>query len=510
MNFRYCLAFVFLMVSTFSVHCQEGFFYHGRIVDSKTLEPIPYATIQFLNSNEGLISNPDGSFQIPAGNIKKRKQILFSCIGYASLPLSLDDFSMATMNIVKMEESIEVLNEVVVTVDRKKRLSARKIVKKALQKIPENLPKQPFAYSGYYRDYQVDSLNNYINLNEAILQIQDFGIAQKDAKTKIGLIDYTRNSNFRRDSMASIPYDYINKKKVIPEATLRGSGGNELRLLRLHDAIRNYNLKTYDFVQEFQKDFLRKHDFDYSKETVFNDKTLHEITFQKDSSDFIAKGLIHIFNTDFKIKKLSYKVSKIKKEGNNQKCDKLFEIIVEYKEYLNKMYPSYISFNNAFDVLDEPLFKVINFNVDVFNRLFKVTFNNTPLEQNAISKGNYAIYINDRLVNIDKVVLLGNMVTLFPETKKSFDGVTEDDRFFVNIENVEDVEGNLINYRIPRHYRQFREFFSQKIFDQGEYFPFDNESLILDNLPISEIKPKLDEGKNGIYWKNTPLLKIEY
>ena len=66
-------------------------------------------------------------------------------------------------------------------------MSAGRIVKEAIKRIPNNYPVDPFSYIGYYRDYQqvtdssyladmnFEDKHTYINLNEGVIQVFDAG-----------------------------------------------------------------------------------------------------------------------------------------------------------------------------------------------------------------------------------------------------------------------------------------------------------------------------------------------
>lgn len=142
---------------------------------------------------------------------------------------------------------------------KEKKKSARSIIRTAIDRIPENYPFSPYSYVGYYRDYQVLD-GRYLNMNEAIMKVFDQGFGTEDFKnTQTTLFSYKNNTDFPRDTIASKPYDYVNRSKIISNATLDGQGGNEYTILRLHDAIRNYNINAYDFVNRLNKDLIKNH-----------------------------------------------------------------------------------------------------------------------------------------------------------------------------------------------------------------------------------------------------------
>jgi hypothetical protein len=130
-----------------------------------------------------------------------------------------------------------------------------------MENILGNYPLRDFAAIGYYHDYQIRE-NEYVNLNEAILEVVDMGFHTDDEKeSKVRIYDYRPNETFEQDEDSKVAYDYQNRKKVIENACLTGYGGNEFAILRIHDALRNYKINSYDFVNVMERDFIRNHSF---------------------------------------------------------------------------------------------------------------------------------------------------------------------------------------------------------------------------------------------------------
>ena len=71
------------------------------------------------------------------------------------------------------------------------------IIDRALRNIKKNNPAIPFSYVSYYRDYQKDS-NNYLNLNEGIIQTLDKGFAFSSDSNRYRLLDFKKNKDFLR------------------------------------------------------------------------------------------------------------------------------------------------------------------------------------------------------------------------------------------------------------------------------------------------------------------------
>lgn len=77
----------------------------------------------------------------------------------------------------------------------------------------------------------MDSLE-YLNLNEALLEVYDARFDEIDsATTKSRIYDYVQNKDFRRDTLADDLYNYMDGRKTIDKAYLKAYGGSEFTIL---------------------------------------------------------------------------------------------------------------------------------------------------------------------------------------------------------------------------------------------------------------------------------------
>ncbi|WP_407556637.1 carboxypeptidase-like regulatory domain-containing protein [Winogradskyella sp. 4-2091] len=86
--------------------------FSSKLLDSKTEQPIPFATIQF-NAKSGVISNDNGEFSITIKrHIKAVDSLVISCLGYEEKRISLLNYNHATIYLIP--QSVD-LSEVLVT-----------------------------------------------------------------------------------------------------------------------------------------------------------------------------------------------------------------------------------------------------------------------------------------------------------------------------------------------------------------------------------------------------------
>ncbi|SEK36943.1 CarboxypepD_reg-like domain-containing protein [Aquimarina amphilecti] len=521
---RSTLTFIIILQSV-QIFGQDDTFIEGKLIDAKKQTPISFATVIIKNKKRGLISNADGGFRIPYTFKKNTDTLIISSIGYLSKEILLSNLKEDKVNLIKLIEKIELLDEVkIVAAKTKRRKSARKIIRTALDRIPENYPFTPFSYVGYYRDYQIKD-GDYLNMNEAILKVFDKGFGSEDLKTtETSLYSYKNNIDFPKDTIASRPYDYINRSKIISKATLDGQGGNEYTILRLHDAIRNHNINAYDFVNRLNKDLIRSHRFKLLPETSINGVSLYAIKILKNKENIKVEGRIYISKGDFKIYKMEYAVYDREKSSiSGEQSDNieilkknqgklLFEIIVEYRANNNLMYPNYISFNNTFEVLQPPKFKPIAAKINHEKKRFELIFNNTPFLKDAVKKSNYRLWYKEIKLRIDSIAVKKKAVHLYPEDKKAFFlpkmiqsfNKSSSKGVSIEVKNVKDIYGNIVYEQESVSYNQFREFFVQELNNVST--KSENTSFMIKTKPISKNYQPITTPENvSEYWMNTPL-----
>lgn len=530
MNLKFSLRFyIALFFITSFLGAQQNDFITGVLIDSKTSEPIVFANIHLKNRSVGVISNLDGGFKIPTIYRDMSDILVISSMGYQRQELLLSDLSIYVINMIRLKPAVFELTEVVLKAKKKtkKELSAKEIVKKAIKAIPENYPVKPFSTVGYYRDYQIDK-GEYVNLNEAILEVFDQGFKAIDTTTtRTRIYDYVQNKEFRRDTLSDKPYNYKQGSKVIVNAYMSDYGGNEFSTLRVHDAIRNYQLNSYDFINSMGKgDILEHHSFKRRADIFLNDRLLYVIDFERNKYDYSARGEIYISKTDYTIHKLGYAVYDNTKRNRIvkpiEKGELIFEVTTDYKRDSNdKMFLNYISFHNTFQLRQPPIFKLDFVGLDFERQRFILTFNNRIDSANALDLSNYEGFYKGKKIKFKSLITFDNQVFIYPilKTKKqitmwdvlkieSIKNTLNNDILDFKVRNIKDVGGNLINELISKDYNQFREFFVQEV-KPNTLGPLDN-LYMKKGKPIFENQPIIKPDNFDDYWMNTPLQNVDY
>ncbi len=495
-----------------------------RVVSAESGFPVYYTTVKLSGTNKGVIADHEGQFRLPC-NLVDSDKIILSSIGYKTKKLDIKELQTDKINVVYLEPHLESLEAVTLTSKKKRerKLPARLIVLRAIKNIPLNYPKLPYSYIGYYRDYQQpigDSYTRitkqhqkdaqYINLNESIIEVFDAGFETdyfENESNQALLYSYDQNKTFIQDKALAIPYDN-KKKKYLNNVDIFPFGGNEFSILKIINAIRNHNRHSFSFANVFNKNFERNHFFSLQRITSLDDQPIYEIDFVTDASvsgeNHFAKGSIFISKKNFAIHKLHYELHKI-----NEKTS-IYEVTIEYVPIKNKMYLNYITFNNKFKSNSDHYFKVKEINFDPKGMFFDVFFNN-ELDENTIHPVHRKFKVTNtdkkHKVKIERALVLKDRLRIFVDKQQlrslpnfSFKNLSE--MMKLDINNVKDTNGKVLN-RIPRFVlNQYREMFVQEVFPEKEINK--NLQFMDKNIPLSEsvINSFVDKHK---YWVNTPL-----
>ncbi|WP_350284511.1 carboxypeptidase-like regulatory domain-containing protein [uncultured Croceitalea sp.] len=124
----------------------------GKLLDDKSSEPIPFASIYLKNEALGTTSNTEGYFvfHIPVEN--ESESVVISAMGYSSIEKKPSSFSNNEQ--IRLIPQINQLDEIQLSASKDKVLTAKDIVKRAYKSIDENYPSEPYILEGFVRDLQ--------------------------------------------------------------------------------------------------------------------------------------------------------------------------------------------------------------------------------------------------------------------------------------------------------------------------------------------------------------------
>jgi len=481
----------------------------GKVISSDTHEPVPFATIQLKNHQLGVYANADGDFRIARASEFQSDSVIITCIGFKRYSLAYTDLNLNSINKISLTPVIYGLNEITVLASGRK-LGSLAIIGRAIRNIKNNYPDRPFSYVAYFRDYQKRD-EKYLNLNEAIIQALDTGFASKSIENKYRLLDFRKNTDFPRMNIS--PYykperyaGFNNLDKIIPWATLGDQGGNELLVLMVHDAIRNFNSRSFSFINILSEDFIYNHNFSPPVPVYNNNLFLFKINFNGKSKvvgdSLLVSGAIYIQPKYYSIHKLEYSCS-YKTRGKGLK--EMFNVDIEYgheNSVDSLMCLKYVSFNNIFDVVDKDdstCFRVRNASLDTthyINPTLIVNFNNRIDPITASRKDNYEVMFGKKTLKIKTIQVNGK--TVFIRIKdEDFKNKKETCR--ISIHNIKDADGNILDKLKSIELYQYRELFVQ---EYNKNLPL-TDSCFVRYLPLEQNCLSKYSG-NYNYWMNTP------
>lgn len=521
------LVFFISLILPFSInhhliYCQQPDYIRGKVIDFKTSKPVPFAAVHLKNSRFGIYTNAEGDFRILNNPDFQSDSLIVTCIGFHRLSLAFSTLKETEVNNLKLVSYIYTLNEVRINARKNRRLNSQVIIDRALRRIRKNYPENPFTYVSYYRDYQKDSVN-YLNLNEAIIQTLDKGFACAPDSNSYRLLDFKKNKDFPQKSMTPY-YDLPETEhsdvwfKRIPNARVGDQFGNELFILLVHDAIRNFDKRSFSFVDILNKDFVNNHWFSNPDGVHEGNTLLYKIPFtvkkEITGDNILMKGAIFIQPDDYSIHKLQYSASLLNSEKKNKD---IFNIEIEYGQEPavdSSMCLKYISFNNSFtipDLSDNNYFKIIKsewmkaggpyapiWNERSPNTTIITIFNRKIDPVLARIKENYTLTLGERYATINKIKVEGDTLYLMLRDDKFKPDEIESCQ--ISIKNLKDINGNILNKRLDLEFRQFRELFVQEYNKPLKF----QDNCFVKPIPLEQNCISIPEN-SGEYWMNTPL-----
>lgn len=341
----------------------------GKVADFLNYEPIESASVYIKNTTIGSITNADGNFVLKVPEKHLSDTLVISSIGYKSFNVVIVDFENGSD--IFLEEDVASLDEVVIVADPRPK-TGNGIVQKAIEKLPSNLPEEPYLQKGFLR-HKERNKKEYKWLIESAITLYDSSYAA-GARNNLKLnVDETRKSYDLRDIDSLFTYSAylksigskagkINKSSVKTSALIEAIKWNDSRVNGLENLFKGkLNLVRNSNAMDalFGKNVLEKHQFHLDTILVDNGRKLYKIKISK-GDDFVGlntpgifnegfepKGWIYIYYDNYAIKKVEYELvagSDVQKRRSKSLYDtqEIHKLIMTYREYDGKMYQNYI------------------------------------------------------------------------------------------------------------------------------------------------------------------------
>lgn len=177
------LGIVLISLSAFS---QVPSAISGIVLNKDNQEPLPYASIRLKNHPIGTVSNDDGEFDFYIPKSKRIDTLSISFIGFNSYEIPLSSIEQFLQ--IELSPSVNVLDEVLLT-----EKSPLDYIKKALERIPENYPQDPYQSLAYYREKFIEN-GAVINKEEGVFKTY-YPTAGDSSKNQHQLLLYRPEEN---------------------------------------------------------------------------------------------------------------------------------------------------------------------------------------------------------------------------------------------------------------------------------------------------------------------------
>ncbi len=210
MKYSYLKYFLCFFLVAFSFKAEAQTELKSKVSDFLTYMPIESASVYIENSTVGTISNKDGNFLLVVPREYENDTIVVSSIGYKTFKTAISDFD-PSMDIF-LEEDIAALDEVLIVADTRPK-TGNDIVVRAIEKLENNLPEQPYLQKGFLRHKERNS-KEFKWLIESALTMYDSSYASGASDNLKINVDENRKSYDLRDvdSLFSY-YSYLKNTK---------------------------------------------------------------------------------------------------------------------------------------------------------------------------------------------------------------------------------------------------------------------------------------------------------
>jgi len=293
--------FIAIIISfNFSLIAQSSSIISGIVMNQENDEALPYASITLVNYAIGTISNEDGEFDFYVPKSMQNDTISVSFIGFNTTLIPLKNIKSPLE--IRLGPATNLLDEVIVS-----RLSPLDYIKKALDKVNQNYPRDAYQSIAYYREKFIEN-GAVIKKEEAIFKTY-YSKPRDSVKNQHQILLYRPAENPQKIKFMR---DWIDKKqaKETKKALKRGEDVDED-----FDLERDLNMggpesiiDLADLRNDSKGNFLdpkhfKKYEYSFGEETSFDGETLVTINYKaKRKVDYIKdRGKILISKENYAI-----------------------------------------------------------------------------------------------------------------------------------------------------------------------------------------------------------------
>ncbi len=189
--------FLLLLISFSHYSVSQHSIIEGEILDSKTFNPLPYATIGIKGTTLGTASNSEGKFILSIPEYYNDSILFCSFIGYKSFEVRVRTIESDLK--IKLDPEAITLNEIEV-----RPWEPWDYIWNAMRKIPENYPQNPYMTKGYYSEY-ISENDVFLKFTEGVIETYNPGYGE-NGKSQSKVVKARRRNDlgslkFMRDKL---------------------------------------------------------------------------------------------------------------------------------------------------------------------------------------------------------------------------------------------------------------------------------------------------------------------
>lgn len=140
----------------------------GKIIDSKSDEPVVFASVVVTETSIATVSNADGEFTLKVPKTKESSTLLFTHIGYENKTIAVADLK-GKSNVIPIKAIALPIDEVVI-----RSVDPHSLILEALSRVKHNYNLNPEMQTGFYRE-TIKQNRNYVSVSEAVMDIYKAG-----------------------------------------------------------------------------------------------------------------------------------------------------------------------------------------------------------------------------------------------------------------------------------------------------------------------------------------------
>ncbi|UCJ07581.1 carboxypeptidase-like regulatory domain-containing protein [Chitinophaga pendula] len=181
MKALFCSLLLLLSVTVARSQSASTLVFKGQLQAAHAKTPVPYASLNLRqHSSAGAVSNNEGLFELHLDASQMSDTIVITSVGFRNYLLPVKKIDFSAFNRITLEDTVYVLNEVLVG-----NRSPKEMIVSAMSKVADNFYNAPCEMDCFYR-FSIKEDGAYVKLNEADIKAYDPGFNQ----TRGVVLDY--------------------------------------------------------------------------------------------------------------------------------------------------------------------------------------------------------------------------------------------------------------------------------------------------------------------------------